>query len=92
MVSQNYYEDWNSPDADVDGYVDSPYALDGDSENQDEFPLAVAGVVPITKTETSSTTTDTTVGVDPFPMEMILVAGAVGAIVLVAALLLVNRR
>ena len=92
LVSQNYYDDWNSPDADADGYVDSPYSLDGDSENQDEFPLAVAGIVPITETETSSTTTDTSVGDDPFPMEIILIAGAVGAIVLVAALLLVKRR
>jgi len=87
IVSQNYYDDWSSPDVDVDGYVDTPYALDGDTENQDALPLAVAGVVP-----TVTTSTTTTVVENPLPMDMLLIAGAVGVIVLVGVVILVKRR
>ncbi len=90
LVSQNFYDDWSSPDVDANGYVDSPYALDGDAENQDEFPLAAAGVVP-TQTVTTSTTTSTGVE-NPLPMDIILIAGAVGAIILVAGILVLKRR
>lgn len=86
LISQNFYDDWSSPDDDADGYVDSPYVLDGDAENQDDFPLAVAGVVP-----TGSVTTSTTVE-NPLPMDLLLIAGAVGAIVVVGVVLLVKRR
>ena len=79
IVSHNYYDDWNSPDADANGYVDTPYVFEGDSENQDEFPLAVAGVVPA---EISN----------GLPMELILIAGAFGAIVIVTSLVLFKRR
>lgn len=34
----NYWSDWNSPDADYDGFVDSPYVFTG---GQDNFPWAV---------------------------------------------------
>ena len=88
LVSKNYYDDWTSPDDDTDGFVDSPYAIDGDAENQDELPLAVAGVVP---TGTVTTTTSTT-GENPIPMELLLIAGAVGAIVIVGVVLLVKRK
>lgn len=80
-VSQNYYDDWASPDADADGYVDSPYSLDGDADNQDEFPLAIAGCVPTTRTNEI-----------PLPVELILMAGVLGSIVLVVAVFLVRRR
>lgn len=90
VVSQNYYADWSSPDADADGYVDSPYALNGAAENQDELPLAVAGVVP-TETVTTSTTTSTGMQ-NPLLMDMVLIAGAVGAIVIVGVVLLMKRR
>ncbi|MCK4567811.1 MAG: hypothetical protein KAU48_10945, partial [Candidatus Thorarchaeota archaeon] len=86
LVSQNYYDDWSSPDVDTDGYVDSPYALDGDAENQDDLPLAVAGVVP-TETVTTSTTID-----NLLPMDMLLIAGAIGVIILVAVILVFKRR
>jgi parallel beta-helix repeat protein len=81
IVSHNYYDDWSFPDVDANGYVDSPYALDGDAENLDEFPLAVAGVVPVNKTE-----------VNPIRMEIILMAGALGTAVIVTAVLFVKRR
>ena len=81
VVSQNYYDDWSSPDANADGYVDSPYLLDGDAENQDDFPLAVAGVVP----------TDMPQGT-PLSSELILIAGGLGVIVIVALILLLKRK
>jgi len=88
VVSYNFYDDWSSPDADADGYVDTPYALDGDAENHDALPLAVAGVVP---TVTTSTTTTSTIET-PLPMDMLLIAGAVGVIVLVGVVILVKRK
>ncbi|TFG29923.1 hypothetical protein EU528_08965 [Candidatus Thorarchaeota archaeon] len=88
-VSHNYYDDWSSPDANADGYVDSPYIFDGDAANQDSFPLAVAGVVPTTGTTSASTTNNTE---NQLPTELILMAGAVGAIVLVAGILMLKRR
>lgn len=87
IVSQNYYDDWSTPDVDADGYVDSPYALDGDAENQDELPLAVAGVVPTTTVTTTTSTTE-----NPLPMDLLLIAGAIGVIVIVGVVLLVKRR
>jgi len=85
VVSYNYYDNWNTPDADANGYVDTPYVFEGESENQDEFPLAVAGVVPTTDGEPGP-------GGDPLPMELILIAGAIGAIVIVVGLLFAKRR
>ncbi len=92
LVSQNFYDDWSSPDADVDGYVDTPYALDGDAESQDEFPLAVAGVVPEIVTTSTTTTTTTTTSNPDSTLQLIIVGGAVGAIILVAGILLLKRR
>jgi parallel beta-helix repeat protein len=83
LISHNYYDDWNSPDADGNGYVDLPYIISGDSENQDDFPLAVAGVIPTSEGNSNST---------PLPMEIILIAGAIGAIVIVAGILIIKRR
>ena len=80
-VSQNYYDDWDSPDANSDGYVDTPYSLDGAAENQDALPLAVAGTIPTTSPDDS-----------PLSVELILVSGALGVIVIVVAVLLVKRR
>ncbi|MCK5265577.1 MAG: hypothetical protein KAR03_08215 [Candidatus Thorarchaeota archaeon] len=52
--------------------------------------MATAGVVP-TQTVTTSTTTSTGVE-NPLPMDMVLIAGAVGAIILVAGILVLKRR
>ena len=90
VVSHNYYDDWDSPDDDGNGFVDTPYEIEGDSENQDEFPLAVAGIVPTTEAESSTTTTSG--GTSPIPMDLLLIAGAVGAIVIVAGVLILKRR
>jgi len=37
----NRWGDWTSPDANGDGFVDDPYAIDGGT-NQDHYPLAVS--------------------------------------------------
>jgi len=88
LVSKNYYDDWNSPDVDENGYVDSPYVLDGDAANQDDYPLAVAGVVPTIESESSNTNSSS----NPFPVEMILIAGGIGIIIVMAGLLIFKRR
>ncbi|MFX0210761.1 MAG: NosD domain-containing protein, partial [Candidatus Hodarchaeota archaeon] len=35
----NHYDDWVSPDDDLDGYVDSPYLINGSAQNNDPYPL-----------------------------------------------------
>ena len=35
----NYWDDWISPDDNVDGIVDQPYLIDGDANNRDSYPL-----------------------------------------------------
>ncbi len=35
----NYWADWTSPDADLDGVVDDPYVIDPKTPISDEFPL-----------------------------------------------------
>lgn len=37
-ITGNYWNDWTSPDANLDGIVDNPYLLDGDTGNQDSQP------------------------------------------------------
>jgi parallel beta-helix repeat protein len=86
IVSQNYYDDWNTPDVDANGYVDTPYVFEGDANNQDDFPLAVEGVVPTT------TEPNTTNGDDQLPLELILIAGTTGAIILVAGVYFLKKR
>lgn len=44
----NWWSDWQSPDADSDGIVDSPYLLYGTAGSQDELPLtSKPSMVPI---------------------------------------------
>jgi len=80
-VSKNYYSDWNSPDANSDGYVDSPYILDGTAGNQDDLPLAEAGVVPTIEPSQGSN-----------QMVILLIGGAAGVVILIAAALMIKRR
>ncbi|MGY5854796.1 MAG: right-handed parallel beta-helix repeat-containing protein [Candidatus Thorarchaeota archaeon] len=59
LFLNNYYHDWTSPDDDTDGFVDVAYSIDGDSENEDAYPLA-APHNPIPDWFTPSVTTTTT--------------------------------
>ncbi|MHA1976594.1 MAG: ABC transporter substrate-binding protein [Candidatus Hodarchaeales archaeon] len=44
VFAYNYWSDWTSPDLDVDGIVDAPYSIEGNSNNQDQYPLVVSSV------------------------------------------------
>ena len=89
----NYYSDWLTPDANSDNYVDVPYDIDGAAGNSDEWPATTLGYFP-DPTETTSTSTTTLTGPDnpDLPMPLLLIGGSVGAIVLVAGLLVLKRR
>jgi basic membrane protein A len=39
--TENFWDEWTSPDADNDGFVDNPYDLAGGAENGDGFPLTI---------------------------------------------------
>ncbi|MHA1663997.1 MAG: right-handed parallel beta-helix repeat-containing protein [Candidatus Thorarchaeota archaeon] len=77
----NYYDDWVSPDADSDRIVDVPYAIDGDVENEDPYPLADPNAIPPV-TEEPTTPTGAGDG-GQIPIEIILIAGGAVVIVLV---------
>lgn len=89
IVSENYYSDWTSPDVNQDGYVDQPYDIEGDAENQDPFPLVVAGVIPDKKT---STTTTSTLQTQDNSMELALVGGFLAVVIIFVGLVSLRRR
>lgn len=37
--SYNYWDDWSDPDHNQDGLINDPYQIDGNTNNQDFFPL-----------------------------------------------------
>lgn len=77
----NYYDDWVSPDADSDQIVDVPYAIDGEAENEDPYPLAAPDAVPPV---TGGTTTTSGTGVDgEIPMDLLMIGGGAVVIILV---------
>jgi len=42
----NYWSDWTTPDADLDGIVDNPYNIDGSAGAKDYYPLTTPSPVP----------------------------------------------
>ncbi|MHA1993375.1 MAG: NosD domain-containing protein [Candidatus Hodarchaeales archaeon] len=52
--SKNYWNDWVEPDSNDDGLVDTPYTLEGSSNNQDAFPLAVPLHLSLEQIQTTS--------------------------------------
>lgn len=86
-VSFNYYSDWTSPDNDVNGIVDNPYAFDGLASNEDPYPLTEAGVVPVIE-EPTPTPTDT-----PLPMDLILIGvGALAIVIIISGVVMLRKR
>jgi len=41
MFAFNHWDDWISPDTNVDGIVDDPYSIEGTSNNKDDFPYVI---------------------------------------------------
>jgi hypothetical protein len=80
-ISENYYDDWSTPDADANGYVDEPYAIDGAAGNQDDLPLAAAGVIPTTTPDES-----------PLFINPLIIIAPVGVIIILVTFVLVRRR
>ena len=60
--SDNYWSEWTSPDADGDGFVDNPYAIDGSANNHDYFPLvhSISSTMTITPAKTTQATIELT--------------------------------
>jgi len=42
----NYWGDWTSPDANMDGIVDNPYVIDGSAGAMDYYPLTQFPYIP----------------------------------------------
>jgi len=45
IFQYNYYDLWIGPDANHDGYVDIPLALNGSSGNEDPYPIAASSLL-----------------------------------------------
>jgi parallel beta-helix repeat protein len=101
VIEYNYYDDWTSPDADLDEIVDDPYVIDGTATNEDPYPLANPDAEPSVTTSTSTTTTSTTTTtttttttnteIPSVPMEFILIGAAI-PVVLIGVVLVVRMR
>jgi parallel beta-helix repeat protein len=89
QICFNYYSDWTSPDADANGIVDEPYSADGAVNNEDPYPLAEAGVVPVVEGPTPTPTPTAA----PLPMDLVMIGvGAVAVIIIVSGVVLLRRR
>jgi parallel beta-helix repeat protein len=78
----NHFNDWVSPDEDLDNVVDEAYCLDGDAENTDLYPLVDPdGGIPVTTT--TGTTDPTGIPMGALPILAIGVVIAVIVVVLV---------
>ncbi|TFH04610.1 MAG: right-handed parallel beta-helix repeat-containing protein [Candidatus Thorarchaeota archaeon] len=89
----NYYSDWLTPDANSDSYVDLPYEIDGAAENSDEWPATTVGYFPaVIESASISTTTTTGPGSPDMTMTLVMIGGAMGAIILVAGIIVLKRR
>ena len=87
FIIYNHYNDWISPDEDSDNIVDVPYAIEGDSENADPYPLVDPNVgIPTSATITTTTTTSNSGSFD-----LILYAG-LGLIITLVVIAVVLRR
>lgn len=80
--SFNYFNEWTSPDADGNNIVDNPYAVDGDAENNDPYPLVDPdGPIPSTDTNTG-TASNGNQNLDVFPFIavglMVILLGVAG--------------
>lgn len=75
----NYYDDWVSPDTDVNQIVDVPYTIDGGTGNEDQYPLADPDAVPPV---IGGTTSGTEVGGE-IPMDLLMIGGGAVVIILV---------
>jgi parallel beta-helix repeat protein len=84
----NYFDDWTSPDADADLIVDVAYVLDGETGNEDPYPLAEPDAVP-PSTEEPTTTPG---GFDgQIPLELVAIAGGAVVVVLVGVFFMKKR-
>jgi len=82
----NYYDDWTSPDADLDQIVDTPYSIAGAVGNEDPYPLAAPDAVP-----PGSTATTGTEGSAPIPMEILMIAGG-AVVIIIVGIFFVKRK
>ncbi len=83
---QNFWSDWITPDEDSDGFVDMPYSIFGSGSNSDTSPIALAHYSnPIWY----NATTDSSVDLDIVPL--VLLSGAIGAVIIIVVLTLKQR-
>ncbi len=81
---QNFWNDWTSPDEDLNGFVDQPYLVSGTGSSTDASPIATAHYsTPVWY----NTTTD--LGSDFVPI--VLLSGAMGALIIIVVIVLKRR-
>ncbi len=83
FIDANYWDDWTSPDANNDSIVDVPYSIEGDAENSDIHPMTIPDrSLPPWYIEETTTTIGTSDG-EPIPMDPLLIAVGVSAVVII---------
>ncbi len=86
----NFWDDWTSPDEDIDGYVDSPYTINGTADNSDTNPLA-EHYNPLPGWYTTPPETTPT-GTTPVEIDPLVIAIAAGSIVIVLLVVIVLKK
>jgi parallel beta-helix repeat protein len=90
-IINNFYDTWATPDADGNGFVDTPYSLVGTAENADPTPRASPSTtlpddyeyVPMTPTATDG---------GSLPLMEIAVVGGIGLVVCIIVVIFVKKR
>jgi parallel beta-helix repeat protein len=93
----NYYNEWYTPDADTDGFVDEPYSIEGSANSVDEFPRADLAIPlpdwylhePLTPT---TILTDTTTSGPPPSLPMMEIALVLGGVLIIIVVILIRKR
>jgi len=92
FIDMNYWDDWTSPDVNNDSIVDVPYSIDGDTENSDLHPRTIPDKsLPPWFIEETTTTSGTSDDV-PIPMDPLLIAVGVSAVVIILVVAVFVRR
>jgi parallel beta-helix repeat protein len=87
--SENFWDDWTSPDEDANGFVDFPYLINGTAANADTNPLA-APLNPLPDWYKTPTTP-----IEPAQLQidpMLILIGAGGVIIVILLIVVVKKR
>lgn len=93
VISGNFYDTWSFPDADGNGFVDTPYALAGAAENSDPTPrVSPATPVPDDYDYIPMTPTPAISGLGDLTIDGIALIAGVSIVICIIVVMVVKKR